>query len=245
MILQQHINYDTMSEKAARYISKVIIKTLDKQKICTFALSGGSSPKGTYRRLAFSPGIDWNRVFFFFVDERNVPYGHDNSNYTMIDSTLFQEIKIQSKNILNLTIDEKDPEKVASQYEKMVRNFFKYQRLETRDDKPIFDIMVLGIGPDGHTASLFPESPALHEKDRLFVNSEAPEGFSVKSRLTFTYPVLNIAKNTIFIVSGDDKKEIVISVLKKDPKYPASLVEDSNVLFTDFELVKGGLKTED
>lgn len=244
MILQEFFNYDEMSDKASILIAKMINKVLSKNEICTVALSGGSSPKGTYRRLAFRD-IDWNRVFFAFVDERNVPDADDKSNFKMIDSSFFKELNIQSKNILKINALPGEPEKVAEQYERLISNFFKIHRLDTDNGIPIFDIMILGMGPDGHTASLFPGSDSLKETKKIVINTEAPEAFDIKERITFTMPVLNSAKNTIFIVSGKDKKDIITSVMKNEKKYPASLVNNKDVLFSDFDVVDGGLYIDD
>lgn len=206
-----------------RGLSKVIV---DLAYLCqqhhgkfVAALSGGSTPIPLYNMLAtseFSKIVDWEKCYFFLSDERCVPIDSDESNFKMVNDHLFSKVPVPKSNIFGLKNPETDPEKAASEYEKEIRKY-----CEQENDLPQFDLILLGLGPDGHTASLFPGTKALNEKKKLCVSNYVE---SLKTnRITFTYPLLNNSKNVYFMVKGESKGEIVKSVLidnKSD--YPAS-----------------------
>ena len=171
------------------------------------ALSGGSTPKELYRLLASASvreRIDWARVYFFFSDERCVPPDSPESNYRMADETLLTPLEVPDSNIFRWHGEEK-PEKAAADYEFEIKSFF-------RSDMPVFDLVLLGMGSDGHTASLFPHSPALHESESLAVSNWVEKLNSF--RLTFTYRLINNAANVMFLVAGKDKAEVLARVLR-------------------------------
>jgi len=175
------------------------------------ALSGGSTPKSLYSLLASGsvPNIPWEKIFFFFGDERFVPPDHPDSNYRMARETgLFA--KVSDNQVFRVRTEEKDADAAALDYEQTLRKFFGLQPGEF----PRFDLVFLGLGPDGHTASLFPGTAALNETRRLVVANWVDKFQSY--RITFTLPVLNRAACVMFLVAGADKADIVREVLENE-----------------------------
>jgi 6-phosphogluconolactonase len=175
------------------------------------ALAGGSTPKGLYALLAGGsiPNIPWEKIFFFFGDERFVPPDHPESNYRMArEAGLFSQPS--HDHVFRVRTEEKDADTAALDYEQTLRKFFGLQPGEF----PRFDLVLLGLGPDGHTASLFPGTAALNEKSRLVVANWI-EKFQAY-RITLTLPVLNRAACVMFLASGRDKAKIVREVLKNE-----------------------------
>src|SRR5271155_5445231 len=162
----------------------------------TVALSGGSTPKALYSLLAANyANFAWNRVFLFFGDERHVPPTDPESNYRMVNESLLGKITIPSENVFRVQAENPDANAAASDYETQLRCFFELKAGEF----PRFDLILLGMGPDGHTASLFPDSAALEEQSRLVVANWV-EKFKTH-RITFTFPVLNRAAEVMFMAS--------------------------------------------
>ena len=173
----------------------------------TVALSGGSTPKTLYSVLARS-AFPWDKIFFFWSDERHVPPDHPESNYRMAKEALLSKVPVPPENIFRVRAEEKNANVVAKDYEEALRSFFGLRPGEF----PRFDLILLGLGPDGHTASLFPNTAALNET-KLLVVANWVEKFKA-NRITFTYPVLNNAACVIFLVSGADKADMVRTVLE-------------------------------
>jgi 6-phosphogluconolactonase len=188
------------------------------------ALSGGSTPKGLYRALAGKEFafLPWNKIFLFWGDERHVPPDHADSNYRMVQEALLSKVPVPAENIFRVRAEDSNADTAAQEYEKVVRDFFQLSPKEF----PRFDLVLLGLGPDGHTASLFPNSPGLTETSRIFVANRV-EKMST-DRLTVTYPVLNAAACDMFLVSGEGKKEKVRQILKEHKDFPASRVDPQN-----------------
>ncbi len=187
----------------------------------TVALSGGSTPKSLYALLAEKYGnFAWNRTFLFFGDERHVPPDHPDSNYRMVKESLLAKLQMPAENIFRVKAENPDASAAALDYEKQMRQFFKPQPGEI----PRFDLILLGMGPDGHTASLFPGSEGLNEQSHWVVANWV-EKFKTH-RITLTFPVLNSASEVMFIASGGDKAGMVQQVLegKNTPPYPAQQV---------------------
>ena len=177
------------------------------------ALSGGSTPKGLYRKLAgelYREKISWSKVHFFWGDERCVPPDHPDSNYHMARESLFNKVPIPEVNIYRIPAELEDHDRAVSEYEKTIRMFF---HLATRE-KPSFDMVLLGMGDDGHTASLFPWTSALEERDHL-VSANYIEKLSAW-RLTLTVPVINQAAQVLFLISGESKATVLREVLEGD-----------------------------
>ena len=187
------------------------------------ALSGGSTPKGLHQRLASLPpaSVPWDKICFFWGDERHVPIDSPESNYRMAVETLLSKVPVPRENIFRMHSEEPDAAAAASAYEQTLRTFFGLKPGEF----PRFDLILLGTGPDGHTASLFPSTKALQEKDRLVVATWV-EKFQT-DRITLTLPVLNHARNVIFLVSGQDKAPVLRQVLEdaSTPPLPSQLVK--------------------
>ena len=185
------------------------------------ALSGGSTPKNLYSLLAENyADFAWARTFFFFGDERHVSPDHPDSNYRMVNEALLAKISIPAENVHRVRAENPDAAAAALEYEGELRHFFELEPSEL----PRFDLILLGLGPDGHTASLFPDSEALKEQSRLVVANWV-EKLNAK-RITFTLPVLNRAAEAMFLASGAGKADIVCQVLRGNntPPLPAQRV---------------------
>ncbi len=187
------------------------------------ALSGGSTPRGVYSLLAERPaGLQWNNIFVFFGDERHVPPDHPDSNFRMAQEALLSKVPIPAANVFRIRA-ELDATQAAQEYEDQLRSFFTLKPGES----PRFDLIMLGLGDDGHTASLFPGSAALSETSRLVVANWV-EKFQ-QYRITLTYPVINHAAEVMFLVSGAGKAQILKDVLSGEgEKYPAQRVRPKN-----------------
>lgn len=185
-------------------------KALRARRRFTVALSGGTTPRALYESLADAP-IDWSRVQFFFGDERCVPPDHADSNYRMAREALLSRIPIPERNVHRFQTEDADPERVAKQYEDQLQAFFKLRLGEV----PTFDLALMGMGADGHTASLFPGTTALDEEVLLSVATwvEALQSW----RFTLTYPVFNKARCAWFLVAGADKAPALAEVLEGEP----------------------------
>jgi 6-phosphogluconolactonase len=192
----------------------------------TVALSGGSTPRNLYSLLATQADVPWGQIRFFFSDERHVPPDSSESNYRMASESLFSQAPIPKANIFRVPAEIPDADTAAQSYEQTLRQFFQ---LEDDDALPRFDLILLGLGPDGHTASLFPGTAALHEDERL-VAANWVEKFK-SWRITFTYPVLNSAAAVVFMATGAGKQEALMQVLQGKPDretYPAQGVQPTN-----------------
>ncbi len=193
----------------------------------TIALAGGSTPKNLYTLVAAnaSATLPWNQIFFFWGDERHVPPTDADSNYRMVQETLLSRVPVPAANIFRVPSELADATAAADAYEEIIRSFFTLKAGEF----PRFDLILLGMGPDGHTASLFPESPALREKSRLVVANWVEKLNT--SRITLTLPVLNAARRVFFLVSGMDKASALHEVLEGSAapeKYPSKLVQPTD-----------------
>ena len=193
----------------------------------TIALSGGSTPRSLFNLLATNARttLPWDRTFFFWGDERHVPPTDPESNYRMADEAMLSKIPVAPGNVFRMVAENPDAAAAAEAYEQTLRKFFQLEAGQV----PRFDLILLGMGPDGHTASLFPESAALQEKSRLVVANWV-EKFKT-SRLTFTLPVLNAARCVAFLVSGTDKAPALRAVLQSDApgeQYPSKLVRPTD-----------------
>ncbi len=214
-------NLSEISAFAAKQFVMIARRSIKARGRFNVALAGGTTPKQLYQLLAskdFKDQVDWENVFFFFSDERDVSPMSDRSNFRMTNENMLKRLKIPKSNIIRWRTEIIDAVGVAQAYEKTLRTYF-----ELRDGGfPSFDLIILGMGDDGHTASLFPQTQAISESKRL-----ATSNFVEKldaNRLTLTFPVLNNATVVIVLVSGESKAEALKEVLegKRFPeKYPA------------------------
>jgi 6-phosphogluconolactonase len=224
---------DELNRKAAEQFIELANKAIQRSGQFTVALSGGSTPKGLYALLAtagYRDRIDWFRVHLFWGDERCVPPDHPDSNFRMVQESLLSKVQIPSENVHRM-MREKEPEQAATEYEEHLRQFFHLPR----GGVPRFDLIFLGLGEDGHAASLFPGSPALDEQNRLVatVYVERLKAY----RLTLTLPVINAAAQVSFLITGENKSSIVKALLGADAassKYPAGRVRPVNGQLTWF-----------
>lgn len=193
----------------------------------TISLSGGSTPKSLFNLLATNARtvLPWERMFFFWGDERHVPPTDPDSNYRMAEETMLSKVPVPPGNVFRMAAENPDAAAVAEDYEKTLRKFFALEPGQV----PVFDLILLGMGPDGHTASLFPGTAGLQEKSRLVIANWVEK--MKTSRLTFTLPVLNAARCVTFLVSGTDKAAVLRTVLDGDvpaEQYPAKLVRPTD-----------------
>ncbi|SFK18967.1 6-phosphogluconolactonase [Methylophaga sulfidovorans] len=186
---------------AAEHFVSTARSAIAKRGVFYVALAGGSTPKGLYEKLATSPyieQIDWARVHLFFGDERCVPATHDDSNFKMARQAMIDLIPIPSKNVHRMPTESGDAADVAVRYA---------DTMKTVMDSAPFDLVLLGLGPDGHIASLFPETPALEVTDTLTASLYVEKFDSW--RVTITYPVINAARQVIVFIAGEAKAAIV------------------------------------
>jgi 6-phosphogluconolactonase len=193
----------------------------------TIALSGGSTPKALYNLLATNARgiLPWDRMYFFWSDERHVPPTDPESNYRMADEAMLSKVPVPAGNIYRMPAENPDAAATAEAYETSLRKFFQTKAGEF----PKFDLILLGLGPDGHTASLFPGTAGLKEKSRLVIAN--PVEKLKTDRLSFTYPLINAARCVAFLVSGMDKATVLRSVLQENvpgEQYPAKLVQPTD-----------------
>lgn len=196
-------------ETAAAIFSSSAIDAIARRGRFVTALSGGSTPKKLFERLTAAPfreAIDWRNVIFLWGDERSVPPDHPDSNFGMAKWALLDPLSIPSANILRMEAERPNLTQAASDYESKLRTLLRESGAEGR-----IDLILLGMGADGHAASLFPETKALDEKGKWVVANEVPQ---LKTwRMTLTYPILSAARKVLFLVTGGEKAEVLKKVL--------------------------------
>jgi 6-phosphogluconolactonase len=215
-------NPEELAQAAASEFAARAAEAIGERGRFAVVLAGGSTPRAAYGILArdYRDRINWNNVHVFFGDERSVPPDHDDSNYKMARESLLDHVSIGSVHRMQ---GELPPDEAAEAYEQELRDFFG------PDDLPRFDLILLGTGPDGHTASLFPETSALEIHDRWVVAN--PVLKLETTRITLTVPVINAARAVYFLVAGEGKAGPVAEILEGDPdprEYPASLIQPEN-----------------
>ena len=213
-------------ESAAEEVVSLTHEAVAERGRFTIALSGGSTPKSLYTLLATNcrTSLPWDRMFFFWGDERHLPPTDPDSNYRMVEEAMLSKVPLTAANVFRVPAENPDAAAVAESYERTLREFFALDPVQI----PRFDLILLGMGPDGHTASLFPGTAALQEKSKLVVANWVEK--LKTNRITFTFPVLNAARCVAFLVSGTDKAPALKAVLEdKAPgeQYPAKLVHPS------------------
>ena len=192
---------DEVAAEAASRIAKTLREAIKTRGSATLALSGGETPKAAYSRLAAKPDIDWSKVDVFWVDERAVAPTDDHSNYRWAKETLLGPAKIPEANVHRMPADAKDIEQAAKEYEQLVRVKVR----AGASGVPAFDVMILGIGDDGHTASLFPGLKTVEITDRLVVAVGETPGR--EPRLTLTVPVIEQARAAFVLAVGAKKTD--------------------------------------
>ncbi|GAB5490116.1 MAG: 6-phosphogluconolactonase [Phototrophicaceae bacterium] len=207
----------------AERIVRMITATLEVNERFSLALSGGSTPQPVYKMLAeqFDQYLDWSRIHLFFGDERAVPPDNDQSNYHMVKETLLDHINIPEENIHRMQ-GELEPQIAAEAYEADIKSFFG-------NEDSYFDLNLLGMGDDGHTASLFPHTDALHEGDKLVIAHHVTAKGDLW-RISQTYPTILKSSNIMFLVSGEGKAEALKAVFEGEylpDEYPSQVIERS------------------
>jgi 6-phosphogluconolactonase len=233
--MSQEVRYvyadaETLARAAADEMLRLAQRGVQQYGLFTLALAGGSTPKKLYGLLANDAAyraFPWDKTFVFFGDERHVPPNNNESNYLMALNSLFSTGLVPEKNVHRIRAELPDAKQAAADYEVELHSFF-HEGLRL-GGIPRFDLVLLGMGPDGHTASLFPGSPGLDETAR-WVIANPVEKFK-SERITFTYPVLNAARAVHLLVAGADKADMVYEVLvqhRKELMYPVQRVQPTN-----------------
>ena len=210
------------SARAAEIFRTIVKEVTSQRDLCRVALSGGSTPRAAYHHLAsqvMTDGLPWPMVEIFLGDERDVPQDDTESNFYMIQRILLDNTPVNWERVHPMRADAEDIEAAANEYEQIIR-----QRVPAGPGGvPQFDLIMLGLGADGHIASLFPDSPAIEERRRLVVASYVP--VIRRHRMSLTFPLINAARNILLLVTGSDKAEVVRQIIQGDePHLPASWI---------------------
>ena len=229
---------DELALKAARLFARLADQYVIGGSRFTVALSGGSTPKSMFNLLAADPFLDtvpWKSIYFFWGDERCVPPDHADSNYRMTKEALLSKAPIPEENVFRIPAELPNPEQAAQEYSTTLSRFFLTGPGAAKSGTaplstlPRFDLVFLGMGPDGHTASLFPGTTALHAGEQIAVANYV-EKFKA-NRITLTAATINNARNVTFLAAGADKAETLSSVLEgsyQPEVYPSQLIRPRN-----------------
>jgi 6-phosphogluconolactonase len=229
---------DELALKAARRFARLADQYVVGCGRFTAALSGGSTPRAMLSLLAGAPfheTVPWSSIYFFWGDERCVPPDHPDSNYLMASAALLSKVPVPPENVFRIPAEMADPERAAEQYAATLAQFFLAGPGATKTGTaplatlPRFDLVFLGMGPDGHTASLFPHTTALEAGEQIAVANYV-EKFKAH-RITLTAATINNARNVTFLVAGEDKAEALRSVLEGSHQpdvYPSQLIRPRN-----------------
>lgn len=213
---------DTISQEAARYAVRVASESITTHGRFTLALAGGSTPKKFYGLLASAPyrdQIDWALTEIFWSDERCVPLDSEDSNYHLAQEVLLSKVPLSATQIHRMPADADDRDQASLTYTQEIQRIFGTNGI------PSFDLIQLGMGPEGHTASLFPHQASLQEQSRLVMPVTVPK--PPPPRLTFTPLLLNAATHVLFLVTGQDKADALQAVLEGEynpNEYPAQII---------------------
>lgn len=219
-----------LSHAAAEHLLNTVQSAVQARGVARIAISGGSTPKTTFKLLAnpaepYRARMPWDKLQIYWVDERCLPPDHPDSNYHMTRESLLDHVPISEDQVHRIQ-GELDPQEAAAKYESELRNQFRLEGAQG----PVFDVLALGMGDDGHTASLFPHTEALHEMMRLAVANYVPQQ-KYNWRITLTWPVIVEARALFFLIAGKDKAEPLSRVLQGsyDPEqFPSQLIQPRN-----------------
>jgi len=215
-----------LSHRVAAWLLELAVAKAGAFAVC---LSGGSTPQGLYEHLAEAPYLDafpWSRTHWFWGDERFVPHNDALSNYRMARVALLSRVPIPANNIHAIPTEGLSPETAAAAYQSELKSFYGAERLDLR--RPLFDVNLLGLGPDGHTASLFPGNAILAERDKWVA---AVVGAKPEARITLTYPALESCRHAAFLVAGDAKRAIFRRLRDGDKSLPAARLHPAGTLW--------------
>jgi 6-phosphogluconolactonase len=218
-------DHDALARRVADWLGALA----SKGGVVGVALSGGSTPRRLYKLLAEPPWRDafpWDRVHWFWGDERFVPPNDARSNYRMAREALLSRAPIPAANVHPIRTDDTTAETAAAAYQKTLESFYGAARLDPA--RPLFDVTLLGVGTDGHTASLFPGSAVLTERQRWVA---AVVGSAPEPRITLTYPALESSRHVAFLVAGAEKRTVLERLLDGDQTLPAARLRPTGHLF--------------
>jgi len=236
-------NLDAIAKRVAQEFVQSATQAVSDKGSFSVALSGGSTPKALYSLLASDAAlrsqVPWHKIRVYFGDERSVGPDHPDSNYRMAADTMLSKVPLKPEQVFRINGEYKDTDKAAQEYEQVLRTSFKI----AEGQLPRFDLIFLGIGNEGHTASLFPGTKALHETKRLAVRNWVGKLYT--NRITLTAPAINNAARVIFMVAGGDKalalKGILEGPLEPD-QLPAQMIHPANGTLTWFlDSAAGGM----
>ena len=236
-------NTDAIARRAAQDFLQSATQSVSEKGSFSVALSGGSTPKALYSLLATDAALrsqlPWDKMYMYFGDERSVGPDHADSNFRMATETMLSKVPIKPEQVFRIKGEYKDTEKAAQEYEQVLRTSFKI----AEGQFPRFDLVFLGIGNEGHTASLFPGTKALHETKRLAVRNWVGKLYT--NRITLTAPVINNAARVVFMVTGADKTLALKGILEgthEPDQLPAQLIQPPNgKLLWLVDTVAGGM----
>ena len=221
-----------ITEQAVAFIIAEAYRAVSDHGRFSLVLAGGNSPRSLYRQLAkgvanneraASKGertfMPWKKTWLFWGDERSVPADHQDSNYQMARETLLSQVPVPENHIFRMPAEQDDGNKAAREYEETLRSFFIARDSLSEQDFPIFDLVILGLGDDGHTASLFPDNAeALQETERWVVSVSEPLAKPPGKRLTLTLPAINHARNVLFFTIGREKAGLAKRIFSAEEK---------------------------
>jgi len=222
-----------LARRTAQYFVEMAGEAVAGRGRARIAISGGSTPKAAFQLLAdprqpWRARMPWDKLDFYWVDERAVPPDHPDSNYRMTREALLDHVPLKPEQIHRME-GELEPAVAAARYESMLRNTFRLEGAES----PRFDLIALGMGPDGHTASLFPHTEAIHEMSRLVTANFVPQKDTW--RITLTWSVINHARSAFFLIGGEDKAEVLHEVFtgpREMERLPSQLIWPSSGILT-------------
>jgi 6-phosphogluconolactonase len=214
---------------AAQLFSDAALKAATDSGIARIAISGGTTPKSMFQLLAdpaepFFKQVPWDRIELYWVDERCVPPDHPESNYRMTNEALLSKVPLPAGRAHRME-GELEPEVAAARYESVIRNTFRLEGAET----PTFDLILLGMGDDGHTASLFPHTDALNEMSHIVVPNHVPQKDAW--RITLTWPVINQGREVAFLIEGEQKAQVLHDVFLgpyQPDTYPSQIIRPAS-----------------
>jgi 6-phosphogluconolactonase len=235
LLINYYVEPDTtaLARRAAKYFFEMANEAVEAYGRARIAISGGSTPRAAFALLAdpaepWRSRMPWDKLDVYWVDERLVPPDNADSNYRMTREALLDHVPLHPSQIHRME-GELDPEAAAAHYESELRRNFRLEGAES----PRFDLVALGLGDDGHTASLFPHTKALHEINRLVVANHVPQKDTW--RITLTWPVINHARSVFFLVAGSDKATVLNEVFTgpQDPeRLPSQLIWPASDILT-------------
>lgn len=235
MLVKEFTTPAALHDAAAQLLFDTINNAVNSRGMCSIALAGGSSPRPTYEKLTELSGIPWDNVHIFWGDERYVPLDSQDSNYCMASAALLSHIPIPEKNVHPVPVDLHPCDICATNYEYIIHKILFLNNDAAAQKIPKFDIVLLGIGPDGHTASLFPDDTNSLNEATKYVVATPPAPLSPHvQRITFTFPLINAARHRLFLIPGIEKKPHAQLLCEKKNNittaFPAARVTDKNTL---------------